>query len=86
MRKVVIMLSLLCAASFVRATETMSTTVPESWTCYATGSINMGTPGGSIPMTVYGKGDTELNAMSDAQSKCFSQGLSMCMIGSCYKK
>jgi hypothetical protein len=86
MKKIIAILCVLCTSTLVMAAELNTTKTPESWVCYGTGSINMGGPVGSISMTVVGRGDSEFTAMSDAQSRCTSQGLSMCMVNNCFKK
>jgi hypothetical protein len=60
--------------------------IVEQWFCTGTGIINMGGPGGQMTLPFSGKGDSQFSAMSDANSNCHSQGVSMCMINSCYKK
>jgi hypothetical protein len=82
--KKIILLGIFLAATSVMADVT--NTSSEQWTCYGIGIMNTGGPGGQIPMTVIGTGDSQINAMSNAQSRCFSQGLSMCRISDCFKK
>lgn len=57
----------------------------EQWVCTGYGTINTGGPSGPIVVPVHGRGDTEFEAMTNAQQNCRMQGLQMCMISSCYK-
>ena len=58
----------------------------EHWYCYAQGFQNVGFPGGTISLSFRGEGDSQMDAMSDAQQQCFGQGLSMCRIDHCAKR
>lgn len=86
MKNLLVIIGLLLTTSFAVANEKVETQKEEQWICTGTGTINMGGPAGPIIMHVQGRGPTQIAAMSDAQSRCFSQGLQMCMINNCYKK
>jgi len=57
----------------------------EKWICYAQGKVSFGPPVGDMWQTTVGRGDSEMQATSNAQQACFSQGLQMCMVNSCHQ-
>ncbi|MBC7540663.1 MAG: hypothetical protein H7281_17720 [Bacteriovorax sp.] len=58
----------------------------EKWTCYAEGKITLGGPAGDLWETVVGRGSTDIAAADKAMQNCFSSGLQMCSVSSCYVK
>ena len=59
--------------------------VQEKWVCYAQGKVSFGPPVGDMWQTVVGRGDSEIQATSNAQQACLSQGLQMCLVNNCYQ-
>lgn len=55
------------------------------WVCYFAGKQSFGGPVGDIWQTVRGEGPTQLEAINDAQNRCFSMGLNSCMMRDCHK-
>ncbi|MBC7714048.1 MAG: hypothetical protein H7177_11965 [Rhizobacter sp.] len=87
MKKMLIALGLVLASTTVFAADKKAdVNFTEQWFCSGYGTLNIGGPAGSITMPVQGRGETQLEAMSNAQQNCFSQGLQMCMINNCYKR
>ncbi len=87
MKKIFIILGLLLTTTaFSAESENKSESFREQWMCTGYGTLNIGGPAGSITMTVHGYGETQLEAMTDAQQRCWSQGLQMCMVNNCFKR
>lgn len=74
-----IFVSFLSAFSFATDTQPQQ----EKWMCVASGRYSSGLPGGDYYQSVTGWGDTQLDAMSDAQQACFGMGLQFCMVQDC---
>lgn len=57
----------------------------ELWVCYVSGKQSFGGPVGDIWQTVRGEGPTRIEALDEAQGRCFSMGLNSCMLRDCQK-
>lgn len=89
MKNVIALCAILILSMPVMAQETQNTQdtkKTEQWMCSGYGIINMGGPGGVITVPFQGRGNTEFEAMSNAQQNCRSQGLQQCFVNSCYKR
>lgn len=88
MKNLAIVFVLLLGSQFVGAHQDESAELARSgsWICYAQGKRSMGGPVGDMWQTVTGYGETQFEAMSDANQACFSRGLSSCTVNSCFER
>jgi hypothetical protein len=56
------------------------------WMCYSQGKRSFGGPVGDIWETQTASGADEMEATQNALSRCFSSGLQMCMVQSCWQR